>query len=153
MRQQLIKAMHSSALGGHSGVLATYKRLRSLFYWPSMQSDIQRLVQECDTCQRNKTENIVPPGLLQLLSVPDHHWKHISMDFIEGLPKSEGKDTILVVIDMFNKYAHFIPLLHPFNTAHVAKAFLYQLYKLHGLPQSIVSDKDSVHKHLLEGTC
>lgn len=122
MRQQLIKAMHSSALGGQSGVLATYKRLRSLFYWPSMQTDIQRVVQECDTCQRNKIENIAPPGLLQPLLVPDHLWKHISMDFIEGLPKLEGKDIIMVVIDRFSNYVHFIPLLHPFNAARLLRS-------------------------------
>jgi hypothetical protein len=63
------------------------------------------------------------------------------MDFIEGLPKSQKFDTIMVIIDKYTKYAHFVPLAHPFSALTVAQAYLDSMYKLHGLPQGIVSDR------------
>jgi hypothetical protein len=64
----------------------------------------------------------------------------ISMDFVEGLPRSGSSNTIMVVVDTFSKYAHFVPLLYPFSALKVAQLFIDVVYKLHGLPQAIVSD-------------
>lgn len=66
------------------------------------------------------------------------------MDFIEGLPQSDRFNAILVVIDKFTKYAHFIPVHHPFTALQIAKLYLDQVYKLHGLPKAMVSDRDRV---------
>jgi transposase InsO family protein len=71
-------------------------------------------------------------------------WRHISMDFVEGLPKSNGKEIILVVVDRLTKYAHFIPLAHPYTANIVVTAFLDHVFKLHGMPQSIVTDRDRI---------
>jgi hypothetical protein len=81
---------------------------------------------------------------LQPLPPPVAPWQEITMDFIEGLPLSDGADVILVVVDRLTKYAHFIPLHHPYTTASVAKAFMDNLVKLHGVPVSVISDRDRV---------
>ena len=66
------------------------------------------------------------------------------MDFIERLPKSQGCDTILVVIDRFTKFGHFTMPTHPFTARTVAQAFLDNIYKMHGLPESIITDRDNI---------
>jgi hypothetical protein len=76
--------------------------------------------------------------------VPASAWQIISLDFVEGLPRSGNANFILVVVDSFTKYGHFIPLLHPFTAQHVAKVFLNHIYKLHGLPLVITSDRDRI---------
>ena len=77
------------------------------------------------------------PGLLQPLDILGQAWAVISMDFIEGLPKSEGKNVILVVVDKLTKFAHFLSLSHPFNAQEVAIVFMDSVIKLHGVPHSI----------------
>jgi len=84
------------------------------------------------------------PGLLDPLPVPHQPWEIVSLDFIEGLPVSDRCDVIMVVIDKFSKYGHFIPLAHPFTTLQVAQAFMNHVYKLHGLPQSLIFDRDHI---------
>lgn len=102
------------------------------------------MVLECDVCQRCKGEHVAYPGLLQPLPLPSRAWEHITIDFIEGVPKSEGKNTIFVIVDRFSKYAHFLSLSHPFTVVQVARLFMDNIYRLHGLPTSIVSDMDKI---------
>ena len=92
----------------------------------------------------NKPEHLKYPGKLQPLPVPDMAWTHISMDFVEGLPVSNNKNMILVVVDRFTKYSHFIPLKHPITVKTVAKAFVDNIFKLHSLPLVIVTDRDRI---------
>jgi len=101
-------------------------------------------VRSCAVCQRNKTETLHPAGLLQPLPVPSRVWADISLDFIEALPKVHGKSVLLMVVDRFSKYAHFIPLGHPYTASSVARAFFQDIVRLHGFPESIVSDRDPV---------
>jgi hypothetical protein len=82
--------------------------------------------------------------LLQPLPIPDAAWQMVSMDFIKGLPQSGAVNCVLVVVDKFTKYAHFLPLKHPYSAQSIAKVFLDNVYKLHGLPLSIVSDRDTI---------
>lgn len=144
LKQLLMKEFHASFQGGHSCVEAITKRISNYFYWKGLKKDIKVLVGECEICQRNKFENGPPTGLLQPLLLPTGFWEEISMDLIDGLPNSHGKSTILVVVDRMSKYAHFLVLSHLYFTVDVAKLFLDQIYRLHGLLKSIVSYIDLV---------
>lgn len=137
-------ALHDSAIGGHSGTQATYQRVKKVFYWRGLKADVVQFVQQCATCQKAKSERTHPAGLLQPLPVSQGVWEDMTMDFIEGLPKSDGFDTILVVVDRFSKYSHFFPLKHHFTAKGVAQVFLDSVVKLHGVPKTLVSDRDKV---------
>jgi hypothetical protein len=107
-----------------------------------MKQEIHTFVTECDVCQCNKGEIVKSLGTLQPLPIPPAIWKDIYMDFITGLPKSRNKSVIMVVVDHLSKYAHFYALQHPFTASTVAQIFMDQVFKLHGMPHSIVSDCD-----------
>lgn len=109
-----------------------------------MKHSVHQFVQSCDVCQQAKLDRTKYLGLSSPLPVPPHAWHSISMDFIEGLPKSGAVDCILVVVDQFSKYSHFLALAHPFTVAKVAQIFLDNVYKLHGMPDNIVSDRDRI---------
>ena len=114
------------------------------FFCDGLKFDIQKFVVECLVFQQYKVETIKTPGLLQPLSIPIQCWVEISMDFITGLPKSEGKSVIMVVVDIITKYAHFCALYHPFKSSTIATASMETIQKLHGNPKIIVSDKDPI---------
>jgi hypothetical protein len=137
LQTKLISALHASAIGGHSGVMATYYRVKQYFTWKGLKRDVDNFVKRCQVCQQAKHELIHSLGLLQPLPIPEDAWQDLSMDFIEGLPHSEGSNVILVVVDRFTKYSHFIPLRHPYTAQTVAKAFLDNVVKLHGVPSPL----------------
>lgn len=134
--------MHISGIGGHSGINGTYHRVKSLFAWPKLKQTVTAYVQSCSVCQQAKVEHVKLPGLLQSLAIPTQAWATVCLDFIEGLPKARGFDSILVVIDKFTKYGHFVPLTHPYTAPQVAHTYFNNIYKRHGLPQAIITDKD-----------
>ena len=127
---------------GHVGFFKTYHNIRQSFFWNIMTIDIQKYVVECDTCQRKKFEMVAPLGLLQPLHIPPQKWFEVSMDFIMGLPTSEGNDSIFVVIDILKKYAHFISILSKTKASQVVDSYVKNIFKLHGFPKLIVSDRD-----------
>jgi hypothetical protein len=128
LRSKIFQTFHSSLYGGPSGHRVTLHRIQQLFYWPQLKQFGAQRVAECPTCQISKTKKVQYPGLLSPLPIPQQKWTDISMDFIEGLPKSQGKNVILVVVDRLTKYTHFIPLAHPYKTpylpAHCEKKYL-----------------------------
>jgi len=93
---------------------------------------------------KKKLEKVVYHELLQPLPLSGGTWKNITMDFIESLPKSEGKDTIMVVLDQFLEYAYFIVLTYLFSTQDVARTFLDHFYKFHELLTLIMIDRDKI---------
>jgi hypothetical protein len=149
LRQRLFEAFHSSPIGGHSGNRVTHHKLKRLFYWPHLKKFIAQQVSECPVCQISKIEKVQYPGLLNPLNIPKMKWSEISIDFVEGLPKSRGKNVILVVVDRLTKYAHFLPLSHPYTAHKVASLFIDNIFKLHGPPSVIVSDRDTVFTSII----
>jgi hypothetical protein len=107
-----------------------------------IKQDAHDFVVEFDVCQCNKGETVKYPGTLQPLLIPPTIWWDISMDFIIGLPKLGNKSIIMVVFDHLSKYAHLCALQHPFTASTVAQLFMDQVFKLHGMPLSIVSSHD-----------
>ena len=109
-----------------------------------MKKDILTFVTECEVCQRHKGETVNTPDTLQTFPIRASIWMVVSMDFITGLPKLGKKSVIMVVVDRLSKYAHFCALPHPFTPTLVAQNFMDQIFKLHGIPISIVSDRDPI---------
>jgi hypothetical protein len=141
LHQKLIEAFHCSTVGGHFGIPITYRRMKQFLAWKGMKFDVHAFVKTCTVCQQAKPDRSKSLGLLQPLPIPNTAWQMVSMDFIEGLPQSGVVNCILVVLDKFTKYTHFLPLKHPYSAQSVAKLFLDNVYKLYGL---IVSDRDTI---------
>lgn len=143
--QEVVSSFHNF---GHEGVQKTMDRVRRGFYWKGWKKTIKEFVSNCQVCQQNKWETLQPAGLLQPLPVPTQIWSDISMDFVEALPQVSGKTVVLVVVDHFSKYAHFIALSHPYTARSVAQAFFKDIVRLHGIPKTIVTDRDKVFRSI-----
>lgn len=104
-----------------------------------MKQDLYSYIRCCDI---NKGENVVYPGLLQPLLISDRAWQDISMDFIMGLSKETGKEDIFIVVDRLSKSSHFMTLKHPYSVLDVAQLFMDGVFKLHGMHETIISDRD-----------
>lgn len=143
LKEKILQSMHDIPLAGHLGYFKTYRQVRERFTWKGFKNDVLCYVKECTTCQQNKTGQTYPTGLLQPLPILDQKWESISMDFITGLPKSQGKDCIFVVVDRLTKFAHFFSITTKFTAIQIAELFFGEVFRLHGLPKTIISDRDS----------
>ncbi|KAL1915429.1 uncharacterized protein VTP21DRAFT_6887 [Calcarisporiella thermophila] len=144
LRLKLLQETHDIPISGHPGYDKTYLQLRKNYYWPRLSRDAKRYVSSCELCQRNKATNKQPAGLLLPLPVPHDRWEQISMDFIVGLPKAKsGYDSIIVFVDRLSKRAHFVPTKGTVTAPEVARLFFNNIFRLHGLPRVIITDRDS----------
>jgi hypothetical protein len=131
-------------LAGHPRYLKTYRQIRERFAWKGLKTDVLKFVWECHICQQNKVEHTHPARFLQLLPIPEQKWESISMDFITGLPLVQGKDCIYVVVDRLTKCTHFFSISSKYSAMRVVELFFREVFQLHGLPKTIVSDRDSI---------
>ncbi|GJX33949.1 gag-pol polyprotein [Tanacetum coccineum] len=138
----LIREAHGDGLAGHFGNTKTLKILNEHFYWPCMIKDVQALITRCSTCHQAKST--FHKGLYTPLPTPNQPWEDLSIDFIVALPRTQrGKDSIMVVVDHFSKMAHFIPCTKTSDASIVAALFFKEIVHLHGIPKTIVSDRDA----------
>ncbi|MCH86039.1 hypothetical protein A2U01_0006893, partial [Trifolium medium] len=122
-KELLLEEFHSTLTVGHGGIEKTFGRLKENFYWVGMKNDVINFVNACLVCQQTKTPTHLPYGPLQPLPIPNEVWEDISMDFIIGLPPSQGYTTIFVVVDSLSKAAHFGTLYTNFTASKVADLF------------------------------
>jgi len=139
---QVLKENDDSLSAGHVGFFKSYYNIRQSFFWKGMWSKIQKYVEECDTCQWQNFETISPLFILQPLHIPTKKWYEISMEFIIDLPTSDGKDDIFVIVHWLTKYAHFLGISSKAKTIKVVDSYVKIIFKLHGFPKVIISDRD-----------
>ncbi|XP_023640434.1 uncharacterized protein LOC111831116 [Capsella rubella] len=141
IRELLLREAHGGGLTGHFGVAKTLAVLREHFYWPKMKRMVEKFCGRCLICRKAKSTTR-PHGLYTPLPIPESPWVDLSMDFVLGLPIIDNKDSIFVVVDRFSKMAHFIPCHKSNDAVHIANLFFRDVVKLHGIPRTIVSDRD-----------
>jgi hypothetical protein len=143
IKKDILEEAHRSSYTIHPGSTKMYRDLRETFWWNNMKREIAQFVEQCLTCQQVKVEHQRPSGLLQSLPIPEWKWEHISMDFVSGLPRSpKGHDAIWVIVDRLTKSAHFIPIRMNYSLDQLAQLYIEEIVRLHGIPVSIVSDRD-----------
>jgi len=127
---------------GHMGPRITANYVRHFFWWPSLGSDVKTFCNSCATCQAIKTSNVRPQGRLHSLPIPARPWSSIGMDFVGPFPLADDVDYIWVVLCRLTSLVHLIPLRTTTTAAQLAPLFMSHIVRLHGLPETIVSDRD-----------
>jgi len=128
-------------VAGHGGKWKTVELVTRNYWWPGVTRDVGKYVERYDLCQRmkNRTEKVVEK--LKLSEVPEKPWTHLTVDFITELPTVAGKDAILVVCDRLSKMMHFVATTEGTSAEGLARLFRDNMWKLHRLPESVVSDR------------
>lgn len=139
---EIMQELHDEPLAGHFGYHKTYEAAKKRYYWPRMWREVRRYIQSCDKCLRNKplAKN---QGLLQPLPIPERRWDQVTMDLITNLPRTlSGMDAIFVIVDKLSKRAHFLATSMHATAEELARLFFSEVVRHHGIPRSIVSDRD-----------
>ena len=122
----------------------TQALVQQYFEWAGLATAVDQYVRSCDTCQRNKAVRHAPSGLLNPLPIPSRPWSSVSLDWITDLPPSNYHDAILVVVDRLTKMAIFIPTTKSMPAPDVVTIFIQHVVHVHGVPDTLVSDRDPV---------
>ena len=146
LKTRILYELHDSKLAGHMGITKTVELVTRQFWWQGVQQDITAYVNDCVVCQLSKDSQSPPAGLLQPIPIPEHRWEVVTMDFIPSLPRTaSGHDGILLVVDKLTKMTHLIASSQGVNNDAVgtARLFFDGVVRLHGIPLSIISDRDT----------
>ncbi|GKD31952.1 putative reverse transcriptase domain-containing protein [Tanacetum coccineum] len=134
---------HTSRYSLHPGADKMFYDLRDLYWWPGIKIYIAKYVSKCLTCSKVKAEHQNPSGLLQQLTISEWKWEKITMDLVTKLPKSSSRyDAIWVIVNRLTKSAHFLPIREDYKTKKLARIYINEIVARHGVPMSIISDRD-----------
>ena len=143
VKHQIMHAHHDVPSAGHPGAARTMEKVARHYWWPALRADVEAYVRTCDSCQRMKSSTQSPAGLLQPLPVPSRRWGSVSMDLVTALtPSHRGNDAILVFVCRLSKMVHFAPCKHTVTAQGCADLFMQHVFRLHGVPDTLVSDRD-----------
>ena len=143
LRRKILNEAHTSPFAMHPGGTKMYQTIKEHYWWNGMKRDIAEFISKCLVCQQVKAEHQVPVGLLQPLSMPEWKWERITMDFVSGLPRTQrNHDAIWVIVDRLTKSAHFLAIKMDYSLERLAELYINEIVRLHGIPVSIVSDRD-----------
>jgi len=141
LRRQIVALCHDTRIAGHPGHWKTLELVSQNYWWPQMSRYIGQYVSICNLCLWTKPWRHSPVGELQPLSVPDARWDMLSVDFVVELRKSSRHDAVMTVVDSVSKRVHFVPMHTTVTAEGAARLFLHHVWKLHGLPKRVVSDR------------
>ena len=144
IRELIMHESHKSKYSIHPGSDKMYQDLKKFYWWPNMKAEIASYVSKCLTCAKVKAEHQRPSGLLTQPELPVWKWERITMDFITKLPRTaSGCDAIWVIVDRLTKSAHFLAISEDDSVDKLARLYVKEIISRHGVPISIISDRDS----------
>lgn len=150
LEQEIIGKHHDDPLHGHPGITRTMELIRRHYEFPNMKDKVTKFIKQCVSCQQNKHSTHTKYGEAQAMEPPTAPWTNITMDFVTQLPTSKdlvtgySYDSIFVVVDRFTKAAEFVPFRHSYTAEQLARVFLDRIVRHHGIPESIISDRDKL---------
>lgn len=142
-RDKILDRFHSHPAAGHFGYHKTFDLITRYFYWPNLREDIKSFIDNCPTCEVYKDAHHLPFGLVQISDTPCKPWDTDSVDFLSDLPLSDCYTAIIIIVDNFSKMIHLIPHKRLPSAEDTVNAFMTHVFKLHGVPSTIVSDRGS----------
>ena len=143
LKGKILGEAHSFAYAMLPGSTKMYHMLEEYYWWLGMKREVAEYVSKCLVCQQVKAERRKPSVLLQPLPIQEWKWEHITMDFVFKLPSTTQRhDDIWVVVDRLTKSAHFLPIRVKFSPQKLAELFMNHIVSLHGVPVSIISNRD-----------
>jgi transposase InsO family protein len=150
LQESIIRQHHDDRVHGHPGVSRTMELIQRNYQFPNMKDKVSAYIDKCVDCQQNKHSTHAPYGEMQPMELPTEPWTDLSMDFVTGLPLSKDPvtglsyDAIMVIVDRFTKYAIMLPFRQNYTAVQLAHVLKDRLFRDHGIPKSIISDRDKL---------
>ena len=142
LKEEILREHHDPADVGHPGQHRMRELIKRTYWWPGLKEDVKKYVQGCTKCQQNKVQHQQKTGELHPLEIPERLWQDISIDMIGPLPKSNGMDAIVVIVDQFTKMIRLKATTINISSEGIAKIYRDEIWKIHGVPRTILSDRE-----------